>query len=72
MAGSSCPEYERRFRAPERLFSMGTSRIPNHHHQYNVGEKSSFLTTAFPWRVIVLTREFYGCVAIVAGGYGVI
>ena len=35
VAGSSSPDYERRFRASERLFSMGMSRIPNHHHQYN-------------------------------------
>jgi hypothetical protein len=34
MAGSSSPDYERRFIEPERLFSMDTSRIPNHDHEH--------------------------------------
>lgn len=32
--GTSGPGYERRFRAPERPFSMGPSRIPNTDHEH--------------------------------------
>ena len=41
MAGSSSPDYERRFRAPAWLFSRGTSRIAN-----RVGRKIEASTVA--------------------------
>jgi len=34
VAGSSSPHYERRFRAPERLFSRGTSRSANYEYEH--------------------------------------
>ena len=34
--GSSSQDYERTFRAPERPFSMGTSRIPNTDHEHAI------------------------------------
>jgi hypothetical protein len=41
MAGSGSPHYERRFRAPERMFSMKASRIAN-----SVGRKLEVSTVA--------------------------
>jgi len=40
--GSSSPHYERRFRAPERLFSMGTSRTPNHDHEHAMWKQDRY------------------------------
>ena len=42
VAGSSSPHYERSFRAPERSFSMGTSRIPNHDCEHAIGKQDRY------------------------------
>jgi hypothetical protein len=42
VAGSSSQDYERRFRAPERPFSMGTSQIPNHDHEHPIGKQDRY------------------------------
>lgn len=42
VAGSSSPHYERRFRASERLFSMGTSRIPNHDYEHAIVKQDRY------------------------------
>jgi hypothetical protein len=34
VTGLSSPDYEQRFRAPERPFSMGTSRVPTHGREH--------------------------------------
>ena len=43
VVGSSSPHYERRFRAPERPFSMGTSQIPNHDHEHPIGKQDRYI-----------------------------
>ena len=40
--GLSSPHYERRFRAPERLFPMGISRIPNHDHEHAMWKQDPY------------------------------
>ena len=41
--GLASPDYERRFRAPERSFSMGTSRIPNHDHEHRMWKQDRYI-----------------------------
>jgi hypothetical protein len=43
VAGPSSLDYERRFRVSERLFSMGTSRFPNHDHEHAMWKQDRYI-----------------------------
>ena len=36
-------DYERWFRASERLFSMGTNQTPNHGHEHAMGKQNRYI-----------------------------
>jgi hypothetical protein len=62
---SSSPDYERRFRAPERPFSMGTSRIPYTDHEHAMWKQDLYAAEQEGLRFILAHRAVdHGCCKI--------
>ena len=58
VAGSSSPHYEQRFRAPERPFSMETSRSPNHGREHVIGKQDRYILVLDKFFRVRLERQW--------------
>ena len=51
---SEARDYERRFRGPERPFSTGTSRTPNHGHEHPMWKQDRYTLVQEKWALLAL------------------